>query len=301
MGALQAITPSGPTTLLRSQPYLPFPISTPNLPCPAPIHHSNPVPSRDAGQVFASHRRSWIGIEGWQHKNMPQGAAGTSTTAGSQAPDRSQPLPWSVMPAVLPPSTSHPCLPSPFPPGPARPGHLSPFPPARVHPCRISHQLDLAHPWHMHDAAGLAAGCDGPSRWGGRWDGSRERGPGVGAGWGAPRLSRRPRSPSQTGSAAAGWGPRAPHVMSLQRKPVFRKAKEMTQAPAGRGGWAAREGGWSRYRSAVPSAKGPQNTAPPPADTPIPGAAAPHKSQKHPQQTTSIPQTSSGPIAFLPI
>lgn len=34
------------------------------------------------------------------------------------------------------------------------------------------------------------------------------------------------------GSAGTGWGPMFPHVMSPQRKPAFRKAKEMTQAPA---------------------------------------------------------------------
>lgn len=63
---------------------------------------------------------------------------------------------------------------------------------------------------------------------------------------------------------------------------------------------AAPEGGCNRYRSALPSAKGPQKM--PTLLTPsVPGAAAPHDSQNHPQQMTSIPQTSLGPIAFLPI
>lgn len=90
-------------------------------------------------------------------------------------------------------------------PCPAHPGHLSPFPPARVHPCGISHRLASAHPRHMHEAAGLAVGCDGPGRWDARWDGSREPGPAVGAGWGGPGWSHCPHSSTPSpGQAALG-------------------------------------------------------------------------------------------------
>lgn len=50
-------------------------------------------------------------------------------------------------------------------PSPPSLGHLSPFPPSRVHPGGISQWLAPAHPWHMHNATSLAAGCDSPQRW----------------------------------------------------------------------------------------------------------------------------------------
>ena len=60
----------------------------------------------------------------------------------------------------------------------------------------------------------------------GAWSGS-------GSWLGGTGMVRLPLFLTPGSSAGAGWGPRAPHVMSPQRKPGFRKAKEITQAPAG--------------------------------------------------------------------
>lgn len=97
---------------------------------------------------------------------------------------------------------------------------------------------------------------------------------------GTPGRSHHPRSPPRAGGAGAGWGLKAPHVMSPQRKPAFHKAKEMTQAPAGKDGLLRR--GVGAGTEALSSLRDPKTSTHIPLTPPIAGATAPHDPQHPP-------------------